>query len=231
MRHGLASCITGLIALAASGIVAGGAATQSSTPDTPEVAQARALWAKNPHGQMLERILPPAVQPGELPEPQSDGARLTARYCVQCHYLPSPQMHSAAKWDATVERMVWRMEGRGNLGTLMKEMMAHVRAPTAEEVVILTRYLRKHGQREIDPAHPALKSTAGQIYSLACSQCHALPDPQRHTAREWPAIVERMRRHMAWANVVVGASELRTVPELDTASIVRFLQRYARGER
>ena len=227
----MASGITGLIALAASGIVAGGAATQSSALDTPEVAQAKALWAKSPHGQMLERILPPVVQPGELPEPQSDGARLTARYCVQCHYLPSPRMHSAAKWDATVERMVWRMEGRGNLGALMKEMMAHVHAPTSEEVVTLTRYLRKHGQREIDPAHPALKSTAGQIYSLACSQCHALPDPQRHTAREWPAIVERMKRHMAWANVVVGASELRTVPELDTASLVRFLQRYARGER
>jgi cytochrome c5 len=189
------------------------------------------LWAKSPHGQMLERILPPVVQPGELPEPHSDGARLTARYCVQCHYLPSPQMHSAAKWDATVERMVWRMQGRGNLGALMKEMMAHVRAPTAEEVVTLKRYLRKHGQREIDPAHPALRSTSGQIYSLACSQCHALPDPQRHTARQWPAIVERMKRHMTWANVVVGASELRTVPELDTAAIVRLLQRYARGER
>jgi hypothetical protein len=226
----LASGITGLIALTASGIVAGGAATQSSTLDTPEVAQAKALWAKSPHGQMLERILPPVVQPGELPEPRSDGARLTARYCVQCHYLPSPQMHSAAKWDATVERMVWRMRGRGNLGALMKEMMAHVHAPTAEEVVTLTRYLRKHGQREIDPAHPALKSTAGQIYSLACSQCHALPDPRQHTARQWPAVVERMKRHMAWANVVVGASELRTVPELDTAAIVRFLQRYARAE-
>jgi hypothetical protein len=36
---------------------------------------------------------------------------------------------------------------------------------------------------------------------------------------------------MTWANVVVGASELRTVPELDTAAIVRLLQRYARGER
>jgi hypothetical protein len=38
-----------------------------------------------------------------------------------------------------------------------------------------------------------------------------------------------MKRHMAWANVIVGASELRTVPELDTAEIVRFLQRYARA--
>jgi hypothetical protein len=210
--------------------VAGIAAAQIAAADTPEVAQAKALWAQSPHGQMLERILPPVMQPGELPEPQSDGARLTARYCVQCHYLPNPQMHSAAKWGTTVERMVWRMEGRGNMGTLMKEMMAHVRAPTTGEVATLTRYLRKHAQREIDPDHPALRGTVGQMYSLACSQCHALPDPQRHTARHWPAVVERMKRHMAWANVVVGARELATVPELDTVAIVRLLQRYARAE-
>jgi hypothetical protein len=177
---------------------------------------------------MLERILPPVVQPADLPEPQSQGARLAARYCVQCHYLPSPQMHSAAKWETTVQRMVWRMEGRGNLGSVMKEMMAHVRTPTAEEVAALTGYLRKHGQREIDPAHPALQDAAAQMYSIACSQCHVLPDPQRHAARQWPAVVERMKRHMAWANVVVGAPELRTVPELDTAAIVRLLQRHAR---
>ena len=219
-----------LAVFAAAGAAASIAAAPVSTADAPEVAQAKALWAQSPHGQMLERILPPVVQPEELPEPQSDGARLTARYCVQCHHLPNPQMHSAAKWNTTVERMVWRMQGRGNLGALMKEMMAHVHAPTAAEVATLTRYLRRHGQREIDPEHPALRGTAGQRYSLACSQCHALPDPQRHTAREWPVVVERMRRHMAWANVVVGARELATVPELDTVAIVRLLQRHARAE-
>ena len=39
-----------------------------------------------------------------------------------------------------------------------------------------------------------------------------------------------MKRHMTWANVVVGVSELRTVPELRTEDIVSFLQRYARAE-
>jgi hypothetical protein len=192
VKHGLTSFVAALVAVLAPGILA---AAGPSAPDTPEVAQAKELWARSPHGQMLERILPPVVQPGDLPEPHSEGAQLTARYCVQCHYLPSPQMHSAAKWEATVQRMVWRMEGRGNLGAVMKEMMAHVRAPTAEEVATLTRYLRKHGQREIDPAHPAL-----------------------------------LKGLMAWANVIVGASELRTIPELDTAQIVRLLQRHARAE-
>jgi len=197
--------------------------------DTPEVARAKYLWSKSPYGKLLERILPPSIAPDELPEPRSEGARLTARYCVQCHYLPSPQMHSADKWTVIVVRMVWRMRGKGNLGTLMKEMMDRVEAPGDEEVRTLTAYLRRHGQREMDPMHPALKSEAGQMFTIACTQCHALPDPKRHTAREWPLVVERMKRHMAWANTVVGSDEFRTTPVLDTTEIVRFLERQARS--
>jgi cytochrome c5/cytochrome c2 len=219
------------IALMAVNACAGlAAATDAITSDTPEITKAKYLWSQSPHGKMLERILPPAIEPRELPEPRSEGARLTARYCVQCHYLPNPQMHTAAEWQPIVERMVWRMQGKGNLGALMKEMMVEIRAPSERDIAVLTRYLKKHGQKEIDPNHPALTSAAGQMFSIACSQCHALPDPRRHSAREWPAVVERMKGHMAWANVVVGASELRTVPELKTEEIVRFLQHYARAE-
>src|SRR5262245_281830 len=193
-----------------------------------DVARAKYLWSQSPHGKMLERILPPAIEPAQLPEPRSAGARLTARYCVQCHYLPSPQMHSADRWKIVVERMIWRMHGNGNMGPLMKEMMDNVEAPSDKEAAILTDYLQKHGQREIDPAHAALKSEPGQMFSLACSQCHGLPDPRRHTAREWPGVVDRMKRHMAWTNLVTGADELKTHPVLNTAEIVRFLQRHAR---
>lgn len=194
------------------------------------VARARYLWSQSPHGKLLERILPPSIEPHELPEPRSEGARLTARYCVQCHYLPSPQMHSPDKWTTIVVRMVWRMQGRGNMGALMKEMMDNVEAPTDRETGVLAAYLKKHGQQEMDSGHPALKSEAGKMFSIACTQCHALPDPRRHTRREWPAVVERMKEHMAWANTVVGADVLKTTPVLDTAEIVRFLQRYARAD-
>lgn len=211
--------------------IAGAASAQPAAPaDAPEVARAKYLWSQSPHGKLLERILPAAVEPRDLPEPRSDGARLTVRYCVQCHYLPSPPMHAADKWTTIVVRMVWRMQGKGNLGELMKEMMDHVEAPSDQEIVTLTRYLQKHAQKEIDPRHPALKSSAGRMFSIACSQCHALPDPKGHTAREWPEVVERMERHMAWANVVVGADSLKTMPVLDTNEIVRFLRRYARAE-
>ena len=195
-----------------------------------EVEQAKQLWAKSPHGAMLERILPPSLQPTDLPEPQSEGARLTVRYCVQCHHLVNPAMHTPARWKTVVERMVWRMRGNGNMGELMKEMMAQVKAPTDAEVDALLRYLQKHAQAEIDPRHPALATRAGEAFGIACSQCHALPDPQRHTAREWPLVVQRMKRHMAWTNVVVGPPELRTIPELKTEEIVGLLKRYARKQ-
>ena len=211
----------------------------AATPPTPPldkggmeegVARAKYLWSQSPHGKLLERILPPAIEPRELPEPHSEGARLTARYCVQCHYLPSPQMHAPDKWTTIVVRMVWRMQGKGNLGVLMKEMMDDVEAPTDRETEVLAAYLKKHGQKEMDPRHSALKSEAGRMFSIACTQCHALPDPRSHTPREWPAVVDRMKRHMAWANTVVGSDPLRTIPVLETGEIVRFLQRYARAE-
>ena len=215
---------------AALAIVLGtGPVAAADGPGSSPVERARYLWSQSPHGAMLERILPPSIEPRDLPEPASEGARLTARYCVQCHYLPSPQMHTAGKWATTVERMVWRMRGHGNLGTLMRDMMENVQAPSDAEVDELTRYLQKHGQKAMSPAHPALRSEAGRMFSIACTQCHALPDPQRHTAAEWPAVVERMQRHMEWANTVVGPDALKTTPTLQTEEIVRFLRRHARA--
>ena len=221
-------CLLGAVALAwAAGP---SAAADSGVADSAEVARAKYLWSKSPHGKLLERILPPSIEPRELPEAQSEGARLTTRYCVQCHYLPNPRMHTADRWTVVVLRMVWRMQGKGNLGTLMKEMMDNVEAPTEQETAVLTQYLRRHAQKEMDLRDPALENEAGKMYIIACTQCHALPDPRQHTRQEWPAVVERMKRHMAWANTVVGVESLKTVPVLETREIVHFLQRNARTE-
>jgi hypothetical protein len=178
---------------------------------------------------MLERILPPTFAPVQLPEARSHGAETLVRYCVQCHNLPSPAMHDPEKWPAIVERMVLRMEGRGNMGELMKEMMAGIQAPSAEESAILVAYLRKHGQRPIDAnRYPELASPSGQSFKLACGQCHVLPDPRRHTASEWPAIVARMEQNMAWMNRVVSSTADPREPQLRVDEIVGFLQKYAR---
>jgi cytochrome c2 len=202
-------------------------ATISASAD--EAAEARRRWEDSPYGPLLERILPPTFDARELPEPAAQGAKLTRRYCVQCHNLPNPAMHEAAKWPRVVERMVKRMQGRGNLGTLMADMMAGIRAPSQGEAGTLVAYLKKHSQKPLDAKrYPEVAQPSGEAFRLACSQCHVLPDPRRHTAAEWPAVVERMQQNMQWMNRVVGSRPDPDEPQLRVEQIVAFLQKYAR---
>jgi len=193
------------------------------------VAQARQRWAESPYGPMLERILPPGYDPAQLPAPESDGARLALRYCVQCHHLPNPAMHHAAKWPKVVERMVERMRGHGNMGRLMADMMGAVKAPNDAEVDRLVGYLQRYAQAPLDPrVVPQAYLVEGEAFRLACNQCHVLPDPRRHTAAEWPAVVTRMERNMAWMNRVVGSKPVHGEPQLRIEAINAFLARHAR---
>lgn len=194
-----------------------------------DIAEAKQRWAGSPHGPMLERILPPTFEAAQLPERGARGARLTMQYCVQCHNLPNPAMHHAVKWPTIVERMVLRMEGKGNYGRLMFEMMAGVKAPSAEETRALVAYLQKHAQKPLDARkYPDTFTAAGEPFRLACNQCHVLPDPQRYTAKEWPAVVARMQENMAWMNRVVGTQPIPGEPQLKVDEINAFLARHAR---
>ena len=195
-----------------------------------DVGEARKRWAESPHGPMLERILPPTFEAGKLPERGSRGAKLTLQYCVQCHNLPNPAMHHAAKWPTIVERMVYRMEGKGNYGELMFEMMAGVKAPSAEEAGTLVAYLQKHAQKALDARrYPDAFTAAGEPFRLACNQCHVLPDPKRYTAKEWPAVVARMQENMEWMNRVVGTRPIPGEPQLRIDAINAFLKKHARN--
>jgi cytochrome c2 len=194
-----------------------------------ETDAARKRWAESPYGSLLERILPPGLDADMLPEPASRGAQLTLRYCVQCHNLANPAMHEARKWPRIVERMVLRMQGRGNMGRLMADMMAGVEAPDPEEATLLVAYLRKYAQKPLDAArYPEVNTPAGESFRLACSQCHVLPDPRRHTAAEWPAVVARMQKNMEWMNRVVGSKPVPGEPQLNIDEINAFLARRAR---
>jgi hypothetical protein len=201
---------------------AGGAAAD-------EELEARKRWEASPHGPMLERILPPTFAVSQLPEPGSAGARLVVRYCVQCHNVPNPAMHHAQKWPTIVQRMVLRMEGHGNMGMLMAEMMAGVRAPSEESTSVIVAYLQKHAQTPLDPKrYPEAFRPSGEAFRLACNQCHVLPDPKRYTAQEWPRVVARMQENMAWMNRVVGSKPVRGEPQLRIDEINAFLRKYAR---
>ena len=38
--------------------------------------------------------------------------------------------------------------------------------------------------------------SGARLFQRTCSQCHALPSPSAHTAKQWPAVVDRMRAHI-----------------------------------
>jgi hypothetical protein len=194
-----------------------------------EISDARKRWESSPHGPMLERILPPTFEAAQLPERDSRGAKLVIGYCVQCHNLANPAMHHAEKWPGIVQRMVLRMQGKGNMGTLMAEMMAGVKAPNEADTAAIIEYLGRHSQTPLDPArYPEVNRPSGEAFRVACNQCHVLPDPQRHTAREWRAVVARMQENMEWMNRVVGSKPMPGEPRLAVEEINAFLAKYAR---
>jgi hypothetical protein len=104
-----------------------------------------------------------------------------------------------------------------------------VQAPSEEETGVLLAYLQKNAQTPIDPKkYPELFAPEGRSFKLACEQCHVLPDPMRHTAEEWPAVVARMERNMEWMNRVVGNQHPPDEPQLRIDEINAFLVKRAR---
>ena len=207
-----------------------GSAAAQAIDGNERIKAARMRWEYSTHGEMLRRILPPTTEAAQLPEPASRGARLTVQYCVQCHNLAPPAMHHAAKWPAIVNRMVPRMQGKGNMGTIMKDLMMDVAAPGPAEIAAITAYLQKHAQKRLNPATlpEASKTQAWISYVQACSQCHVAPDPRRHRRDEWPQVVARMEKNMEWMNRVVGSRADPREPQYRSDEIVDYLQRYAK---
>jgi cytochrome c5 len=221
-RYAFATLSTLLLALSSSS-----AGQAIATDNQALVVQAQTRWKTSPHGELLARILPPWRNPSNLPQAESRGAQLVVRYCVQCHHLPNPAMHPADRWPKVVERMVARMQGKGNMGALMKDMMAEVTAPSEEELHVLLDYLSRYAQKPLDPRRYPDLATRGYAFREACSQCHALPDPKSHDAREWPEVVARMERNMQWMNRIAGSKPDPGEPQLTVDDIVDYLQRHA----
>jgi cytochrome c5 len=167
--------------------------------------------------RMMPDMLPPGIKPEFLPEPDSRGAKLISRYCTQCHNLPSPAMHSAVEWPVITNRMFSRM-------SMMSGMMGmmNVENPSSEERQTIVVYLQAHSMRTISPgALPAPNSRGAVLFRNACSQCHSLPDPQLHTAFEWPKVVERMRGNMK-------SMKKKVISEQDRKTIEEYLMSHAR---
>lgn len=139
-------------------------------------------------------------------------------YCTQCHNLPSPKMHAAEDWP----RVAGRMLARERMMAGMRGMMMSVKTPTPQEEEVLLQYLKTHAMRALAPGTvPEPDSPGAALFQQTCSQCHALPDPKQHTASEWPAVVERMRKNMEVMGKPVILDKQRN-------EIVSYLSRHSR---
>jgi hypothetical protein len=75
-------------------------------------------------------------------------------------------------------------------------MMGRIEVPSELELDMLLSYLQQHAQKPIgQELRGTLETKAGHAFQSIYSQCHAQPDPKQHSAREWPAVVGRMKAH------------------------------------
>ncbi len=73
-----------------------------------------------------------------LPDAQSPGAQLVAKYCSQCHAAPSPTLHTNAEWSAVTSRM------REHMHDMSVGAKPDLKMPSAPELYAITEYLGKH---------------------------------------------------------------------------------------
>ena len=93
--------------------------------------------------------------------------------------------------------------------------MMNIKAPSAKEQKTIVSYLKEHSLQSIHPgAMPSPQSRGAILFAATCAQCHALPDPKLHTARQWPQVVARMRKNMvAMGKPVPSSATLQTITE------------------
>jgi len=172
---------------------------------------------------------PPNFNLADLPEPDARGATLLGAYCIQCHWLPAPQMHAAQEWPILMRRMVMRAQTlhdrmggpmtRGILGQYLLSGMASAQIPSVEDVDSLVAYLQRNAMPVAGPDELGT-GPEREFFASRCGFCHETPSPGAHTAAEWPAVVARMRANMAMMSV-------RPLSEEETRRVVRYLEERA----
>jgi cytochrome c5 len=171
--------------------------------------------------------LPPAnFDPSDLPDRESRGAGLLTAYCIQCHGIPTPQMHAAAEWPILVRRMKLRAatlrERMG--GPLTRELIGDIRmsgfassyVPSSDDTDTLIAYLQRNALSVAAPGDLG-DDLETEFFIENCSTCHETPSPAAHTPADWGAVVARMQANM----VLMDVSPL---DDLDLRRITAYLQ-------
>ena len=184
----------------------------------PPAARTQATAAPLTHSQMLllaaaSIALPPeGATPASLPLPQSAGAQLVAKYCAQCHSLPTPSAHSATDWPSVARRMWLRME-------MLPDSLG-IAVPTQSDRYTILEYLTSNALVVSSANLPP--GPGREQFTVTCSQCHALPDPRVHSSQDWPQVYQRMTRNM---------ERMKVKPPTTTTDILLYLQTTAAGAK
>ena len=201
-----------LIALAALGF-----ACQNAPRDAARTAAPAAQLSRSDKLLLAAATIglpPPGVTPADLPEPTSRGAQLVAKYCAQCHSLPTPTAHSATDWPSVARRMWLRMEWLpDSLG---------MQVPTNAERYETLQYLTGHALRVGGNNLPAGRGR--EAFEQICSRCHALPDPRVHSKADWAIVYARMERNMERMKVAPPTGQ-------QTEDILYYLQNQTGARR
>ncbi len=155
--------------------------------------------------------LPPNDYKAEdLPEPGARGAGLLQVYCIQCHWLPTPRMHSAAEWPILVKRNLLRMQQlsdrlggpltTGIVGEVVMAGYQNPEIPSPADVDTLIAYLQKYALPVAQPGE-LTDGPGRELFIQKCSVCHELPSPRAFTARSWDRILGQMQGIMAVSDV------------------------------
>lgn len=150
--------------------------------------------------------LPPnSYRLADLPEPEARGALLQQVYCVQCHGVSSPKMHTAEEWPILLRRMTMRMRtlrdrlgGETIEGTVDEMLMAGLQAaniPTPEDQDSLIAYFTRHGLPNARPGEIG-DGPDDQLYMEYCALCHEAPSRTAHGPEGARALVYRMSAMM-----------------------------------
>ncbi|MBF0152822.1 MAG: hypothetical protein HQL64_03660 [Magnetococcales bacterium] len=127
----------------------------------------------------------PTLKENAYKDANSPGARMVVKYCGQCHNAPGPGMHTAEEWNQIFWRMIWRMQ-------IMKVHFKSFVAPTYGESHTMFSYLTSNALQGISAGDVILQVDGAGEFIKNCAQCHRLPSPTQHEARDWKGVVDRM---------------------------------------
>jgi len=95
----------------------------------------------------------------------------------------------------------------------------------------MCRMMDTFPEGQVDPKTlPEPDAPGAKVLKIQCVQCHGLVSPGRHSAEDWPVIVERMDRRMRMMSgqgMMRMMRSFRPISEKEKADLLEYLKRHS----